>query len=79
MTRLFAAFWATYALVGPGFMVLITNVNNFFVDWFATVILAATHGPAEAEAVQQHHGGRGRGAGSGAARRRGDLGLLGQG
>lgn len=35
-------------MLRPGFMVLITNVNNFFVDWFATVILAVTHGPAEA-------------------------------
>jgi O-antigen/teichoic acid export membrane protein len=36
------------SLLRPGFMILVANVNNVFIDWFATVLLAATHGPAEA-------------------------------
>lgn len=35
-------------MVRPGLMILFSNANNFFIDWFATVVLAATHGPAEA-------------------------------
>ncbi len=35
-------------MVRPGLFILMSNANNFFVDWFATVVLAATHGPAEA-------------------------------
>lgn len=36
------------SMVRPGVMILMSNANNFFIDWFATVVLAATHGPAEA-------------------------------
>ncbi|MHA6720028.1 oligosaccharide flippase family protein [Sphingomonas sp. RS6] len=36
------------AMVGPGFSVLLANASNLFIDWFATVTLAATHGPAQA-------------------------------
>lgn len=35
-------------MLRPGLMILASNANNFFVDWLATVVLAATHGPAEA-------------------------------
>jgi len=35
------------SLLRPGFMILVSNANNIFADWFVTVLLAATHGPAE--------------------------------
>lgn len=35
-------------LLRSGFMILVANANNLFTDWFATILLAATHGPAEA-------------------------------
>ncbi|WP_245653491.1 oligosaccharide flippase family protein [Sphingomonas pituitosa] len=36
------------SLLRPGFFILVANANNLFTDWFATILLAATHGPAEA-------------------------------
>jgi len=36
------------SLLKPGFLILVANANNLFTDWFATVLLAATHGPVEA-------------------------------
>ncbi|GAA0743696.1 hypothetical protein GCM10009075_26620 [Sphingomonas trueperi] len=36
------------SLLKPGFLILVANLNNVFTDWFATIMLAATHGPAEA-------------------------------
>lgn len=36
------------SLLRPGFLILLANANNLFTDWFATILLAATHGPAEA-------------------------------
>ncbi|MET3724063.1 MATE family efflux transporter [Sphingomonas trueperi] len=36
------------SLLKPGFLILVANANNLFTDWFATILLAATHGPAEA-------------------------------
>ncbi len=36
------------SLLKPGFLILVANLNNVFTDWFATILLAATHGPAEA-------------------------------
>ncbi|MBC9032796.1 oligosaccharide flippase family protein [Sphingomonas sp. JC676] len=35
-------------LLKPGFFILVANASNLFIDWFATIVLAATHGPAEA-------------------------------
>lgn len=35
-------------LLKPGFFILVANASNLYIDWFATIMLAATHGPAEA-------------------------------
>ena len=35
-------------MVKPGLLILISNASNLFVDWFATIVLAATHGAAAA-------------------------------
>ncbi len=35
-------------MLRSGFLILVANANNLFTDWFATILLAATHGPAEA-------------------------------
>jgi O-antigen/teichoic acid export membrane protein len=35
-------------MIKPGLSILVANASNLYIDWFATIILAATHGPAEA-------------------------------
>jgi O-antigen/teichoic acid export membrane protein len=35
-------------MLKPGLSLLVANASNLYIDWFATIVLAATHGPAEA-------------------------------
>lgn len=35
-------------MLKPGLSILVANASSLYIDWFATIVLAATHGPAEA-------------------------------